>query len=69
MFESVNLLSIHPIKKDKCDLCTRHEVGQFSDEAWNTHRIKKDKARAFYQEEHLRRIANNYLKSLYNEDF
>nr|XP_022900236.1 uncharacterized protein LOC111413475 [Onthophagus taurus]XP_022905178.1 uncharacterized protein LOC111417195 [Onthophagus taurus]XP_022907172.1 uncharacterized protein LOC111418744 [Onthophagus taurus] len=44
MFYSMNL-SIHPIKKDKCDLCTKHEVGQLSDKEWNTHRRKKERAR------------------------
>lgn len=43
-FYSINL-SIHPIKKDKCDMCTQHEVGQLSDEMWNTHIHKKDRAR------------------------
>ena len=44
MFHSNNL-ALHPIKKDKCDLCTKHEVGQLSDEEWSVHRRKKDRAR------------------------
>lgn len=44
MFYSMNL-SIYPIKKDKCDICTQHEVGQLSDERWNYHRKRKDRAR------------------------
>lgn len=44
MYYSMNL-SIHPIKKNKCDFCTQHEVGQLSDEKWGIHIKKKDKAR------------------------
>lgn len=26
-------------------MCTKHEVGQLSDEEWNVHRLKKERAR------------------------
>lgn len=38
-------LSIHQIKKDKCDICTQHEVRNLKDEVWNEHILKKDRAR------------------------
>jgi hypothetical protein len=44
LFREMNL-SIHPIKKDRCDVCIQHEVGQISDEARNSHIKLKNRAR------------------------
>lgn len=45
LYHEMNL-SIHPVKKDKCDLCVKHEVGQMSDEDWKKHVDHKNRARA-----------------------
>lgn len=44
IFNELNL-SIHQIKKDKCDTCVKHEVGQLTDEEWQIHVNLKHPAR------------------------
>ncbi|KAL3273019.1 hypothetical protein HHI36_014475 [Cryptolaemus montrouzieri] len=38
-------IAIHRPKKDQCDLCCSHKVGKLSDEEYNAHIIRKEKAR------------------------
>lgn len=44
LFHDVNL-SIHPLKKHKCDLCVQHEIRALSDEQWTIHTADKNQAR------------------------
>lgn len=44
MFDEMNL-SIHTPKKDQCDICSQHKVGNLSDAVWNDHIRRKARAR------------------------
>jgi hypothetical protein len=44
VFQAMNLSLFSP-KKDQCDICTMHSVGNLSDVDYNEHRQKKEKAR------------------------
>ena len=44
-FEKLNLALFHP-KKDQCDLCCSYKVGNVSEEDYNMHITKKNRARA-----------------------
>lgn len=43
-FSKMNLSLFSP-RKDQCDICVQHEEGNLSDDLWNAHIEKKDRAR------------------------
>lgn len=44
IFEEINIALYQP-KKDQCDLCCAHDVGNITDEVWKIHLQNKDDAR------------------------
>ncbi|XP_072386491.1 uncharacterized protein [Diabrotica undecimpunctata] len=56
-FDQMNL-SIHPIKKDKCDTCVKDEVGQLDDKDWQKHRARKDRARDEKEQDKINAMKN-----------
>lgn len=57
LFHELNL-SIHPVKKDRCDICVQHEIGQMSDELWSIHDNEKKRARKEKSEDKERALQN-----------
>jgi hypothetical protein len=60
-FDDMNLALFQP-KKDKCDVCVMHEVGNLSDAEWDQHIKKKDAARNAKQQDKERTKEDERLK-------
>lgn len=63
VFEEMNLALYSP-KKDQCDICCAHKVGNISDEDWKQHCIKKDRARQEKTDDKTESTSKHYVLTM-----
>ena len=63
MFRNMNMSIYHP-KKDQCDICTEHTVGNLDDESYQKHIGMKDRARQEKQTDKEATMNSTHIKVL-----